>query len=304
LKTGEFDENVYLKTPTEELSVHAPGMLTGTTEVALEAVLDITSICSTVYGFTTDEQIRSDTYNGIVNLKTKISEDPATLMPLALDVVVAAASGNSRSEWEAIGNDTTLDGGKKNHQISKGVVTTVKTVFASATFIQGLPKMTEGLVKKLNAIKIKKGLDLNGLFLSNIQNKLSGLDASAQKRFLEDLGELSEDALQQLDDNFELLDEWAEIDKLAEASQASRKPEWLKKIQAGNEFNRLRASSYPYNEIYIKKSTGTGYYRLDSYKPGAEIVSRKFTQFDEIRNLKRNMMSMLKLLMYRLLKSC
>ncbi|WP_354360745.1 hypothetical protein [Pedobacter sp. UYP30] len=33
----------------------------------------------------------------------------------------------------------------------------------------------------------------------------------------------------------------------------------------------------------MKKPDGPGYYRLDSYKPGEEIVSRKYTQLSEIQ---------------------
>lgn len=67
-----------------------------------------------------------------------------------------------------------------------------------------------------------------------------------------------------------------------EAGKTSSKPEWLKKLQEGNEFNKSQSEFYPYNEVYIKKPDGNGYFRLDSYKPRQEIVSRKFTQFAEI----------------------
>jgi len=64
---------------------------------------------------------------------------------------------------------------------------------------------------------------------------------------------------------------------------SSQKPDWLKRLDAGNAFNAERASAYPYNEVYVNKPSGGGYYRLDSYDPDArEIVSRKFTQFSEI----------------------
>jgi filamentous hemagglutinin len=57
----------------------------------------------------------------------------------------------------------------------------------------------------------------------------------------------------------------------------------LQKIFDGNEFNRIRSSSYPNNEVYlINPKDPNRYVRLDSYKPGLEIVSRKYTQFSEI----------------------
>lgn len=60
-------------------------------------------------------------------------------------------------------------------------------------------------------------------------------------------------------------------------------PEWLRRIREGNRFNRERAAFYDYNEVYVKKPDGSGYYRLDSYNPGEEIVSRKHTQLSEIQ---------------------
>ena len=59
-------------------------------------------------------------------------------------------------------------------------------------------------------------------------------------------------------------------------------------------FNEERAKFYPFNEVYLeapKKETKVAgdspvkhkYVRLDSYAPYiGEIVSRKYTQFDEV----------------------
>ena len=58
-------------------------------------------------------------------------------------------------------------------------------------------------------------------------------------------------------------------------------------------FNKARAKFYPYNEVYLeapKKAinlpegspTKHQYVRLDSYVPGKEIVSRKYTQLSEV----------------------
>ncbi len=67
-------------------------------------------------------------------------------------------------------------------------------------------------------------------------------------------------------------------------SPVNGKPQWLQNIEAGNAFNSLRAPNYPYNEVYVNKPSGSGYYRLDSFNPTAgEIVSRKFTQFSAIQ---------------------
>ena len=58
-------------------------------------------------------------------------------------------------------------------------------------------------------------------------------------------------------------------------------------------FNKARAKFYPYNEVYLeapKKAINLPegspikhqYVRLDSYVPGKEIVSRKYTQLSEV----------------------
>ncbi|WDM67618.1 LysM peptidoglycan-binding domain-containing protein [Xanthomonas cucurbitae] len=66
--------------------------------------------------------------------------------------------------------------------------------------------------------------------------------------------------------------------------RVSSRPQWLQRLDAGNAFNSERASAYSYNEIYINRPGGSGYYRLDSYSPATgEIVSRKFTQFADIK---------------------
>lgn len=63
----------------------------------------------------------------------------------------------------------------------------------------------------------------------------------------------------------------------------SAKPGWLQNVQAGNKFNAEQSKNYPYNELYVNKPNGNGYYRVDSYNPATgEIVSRKFTQFADI----------------------
>jgi len=67
-------------------------------------------------------------------------------------------------------------------------------------------------------------------------------------------------------------------------SRASSRPEWLRRLDAGNDFNSQRAGAYPHNEVYINSPKGSGYTRLDSYNPRTgEIVSRKFTQLADVQ---------------------
>jgi hypothetical protein len=72
-------------------------------------------------------------------------------------------------------------------------------------------------------------------------------------------------------------------------ARVSSKPAWLQKLDAGNDFNRAQAPNYPYNEVYVDKPSGDGYFRLDSYNPDSgEIVSRKFTQLSDIQESTAN----------------
>ncbi|MHB9000580.1 MAG: RHS repeat-associated core domain-containing protein, partial [Thermoanaerobaculia bacterium] len=71
--------------------------------------------------------------------------------------------------------------------------------------------------------------------------------------------------------------------KFTETPRLSLKPKWLRDIEAGINFNKKHVFDYPYREVYIEKSGGKGYYRLDGYNSfTGEIVSRKLTQFSEI----------------------
>ena len=62
-------------------------------------------------------------------------------------------------------------------------------------------------------------------------------------------------------------------------------PDFVKKQwEAGNNFNKENRPRYPYNEIELEAIEGNGKkYVVDSYIPGKEIVSRKFTQLAEVQ---------------------
>jgi hypothetical protein len=49
-------------------------------------------------------------------------------------------------------------------------------------------------------------------------------------------------------------------------------------MEAGNEFNRQMRPHYPYNEVRLDNNKV-----MDSYRPGQEIVERKFTQLSNIQ---------------------
>ncbi|ONI88843.1 hypothetical protein ALI22I_17920 [Saccharothrix sp. ALI-22-I] len=73
-----------------------------------------------------------------------------------------------------------------------------------------------------------------------------------------------------------------------DSGTGSSRPEWLDNLQEGNEFNRRREPYYEdqggANEVHVEPRTEHNQYRrVDSYVPGEEIVSRKYTQLSEIQ---------------------
>jgi hypothetical protein len=66
-------------------------------------------------------------------------------------------------------------------------------------------------------------------------------------------------------------------------------PAWLARLWAeGADFNRSRRFAYEFNELWVKKNQGLGYWVLDSYGPrdplwGQGPVSRKISQLAEIQ---------------------
>lgn len=73
-----------------------------------------------------------------------------------------------------------------------------------------------------------------------------------------------------------------------DTGSGSSRPEWLRDLDEGNEFNRRREPYYEEqggaNEVHVEPRTEHNQYRrVDSYVPGEEIVSRKHTQLSNIQ---------------------
>jgi Flp pilus assembly pilin Flp len=79
------------------------------------------------------------------------------------------------------------------------------------------------------------------------------------------------------------------VDLLVHNDNESSCPDWLRdRLEAGNDFNREREGHYTElggaNEVHVgPRTSGNQYQRVDSYIPGEEIVSRKYTQLAEIQ---------------------
>lgn len=64
-----------------------------------------------------------------------------------------------------------------------------------------------------------------------------------------------------------------------ETSKSKSLPDWLKKrFEEGNKFNEENRPRYPHNEVYLKSGK-----RVDSYRPGREIVERKYSQLGDVK---------------------
>ena len=107
-------------------------------------------------------------------------------------------------------------------------------------------------------------------------------------KFLKRLQGLEDYMLRELDHDGKALTSYINCFK----SNDGRGHDGFKRIE-GNLFNKARAKVYRFNEVYLeapKKATKLAedspakrkYVRLDSYVPNKEIVSRKYTQFDEV----------------------
>ncbi len=79
-----------------------------------------------------------------------------------------------------------------------------------------------------------------------------------------------------------------EADQAAPAATGRTVRNWLADVRVGQAFDRTQAAQYQFNQIYVVKNAGKGYWILDSYGPldarlGAGPVSRKFTQLADIQ---------------------
>jgi hypothetical protein len=77
----------------------------------------------------------------------------------------------------------------------------------------------------------------------------------------------------------------------SEIAATASKPDWLVRLQEGNDFDDEQGLKYEeaggYNEVYVDKppdlvTDGSKYVRVDSYLHDDEIVSRKMTQLGDI----------------------
>lgn len=204
IKTGKVAERVYLDKTNEEAYIKVPGIVTGSTEAGLSVITDITAAVVMIYDIAVDEEVRKETYNGLVKIKDEIKENPSQLFPLLKDVILEAVTGNTSEDWEQTTQEET-DKGKKSHLLSKGAVKTTMSVVVGGKILAELPKAAEKLAIKIATIKkaIKEADDLKDVskriasFTSKtLDDKLKEIadawkkfypEVFAERKFFEDL---------------------------------------------------------------------------------------------------------------------
>ncbi|MCX2682004.1 fibronectin type III domain-containing protein [Galbibacter sp. EGI 63066] len=178
LKTGTVEETTYLESTEPTEVVHAPGLVTGSTEAAVRAVTDVTGIVVLVYDLSVDEEARQQTWQGLKKVKDEIVDEPSALFPLLSDIIIEEATGNTPEDWAEINNEG-ADSGRKGHLTTKGAVRTTITVFTSGKLILKLPKIADDLAAKLLNAK-----------LWNKFKKADGFTENMLQTFKKDINEL------------------------------------------------------------------------------------------------------------------
>lgn len=152
LKTAKIEEDAYLDSPKGEVVIAIPGMGTGTIEAGVKTITDITEPVIMLYDLAVDKEARTEAYNGLVQIKEQVKDDPASLFPLLGEIILEEFSGNTSEEWLEANSDQT-DSGRQSHLLTKGTVRTVASVFASGKFLAKVPDMADNLAKKMAKIK-------------------------------------------------------------------------------------------------------------------------------------------------------
>lgn len=82
--------------------------------------------------------------------------------------------------------------------------------------------------------------------------------------------------------------EVVEVDRGVAGGTGRGLADWLARVRKGRQFDLDRNVYYDFNQVYVTKNSGSGYWVLDSYGPkdsalGAGPVSRKFTQIADVQ---------------------
>lgn len=252
LGEGQIKEQVYLS--SSKAAIHAPGVVTGSVEVAAQKVTDLTSLGKLVYDVATDKQTRADIADQFQNIKDQIGDNPKEFFPILGEVILTVGTGNTSEDWDKSVNSK--DNGEKSHLATRGVGNTVITLISGVAIVKELPEIADKLGDAIKKVKKAGNFIKNGKFIDEL------LEADYQKYLTRKSkqGKAPKDRL-----------EWKES-----------RDYWLhdSPMARGNEFNRKAEKNnwYQYNEVHLENGK-----RLDSYDAvKGEIVSRKATDLESI----------------------
>ena len=252
LGEGQIKEQVYLS--SSKAVIHAPGVVTGSVEVAAQKVTDLTSLGKLVYDVATDKQTRADIADQFQNIKDQIGDNPKEFFPILGEVILTVGTGNTSEDWDKSVNSK--DNGEKSHLATRGVGNTVITLISGVAIVKELPEIADKLGDAIKKVKKAGNFIKNGKFIDEL------LEADYQKYLTRKSkqGKAPKDRL-----------EWKES-----------RDYWLNDspMARGNEFNKKAIDNdwYDFNEVHLENGK-----RLDSYDPDlGEIVSRKATDLESI----------------------
>ena len=253
LKTGQIKEQVYLS--SSKAAIHAPGVVTGSVEVAAQKVTDLTSLGKLVYDVATDKQTRADIANQFQNIKDQIGDNPKEFFPILGEVILTIGTGNTSEDWDKSVNSK--DNGEKSHLATRGVGNTVITLISSVAIVKELPEIADKLGDAIKKVKKAGNFIKNGKFIDEL------LEADYQKYLTRKSkqGKAPKDRL-----------EWKES-----------RDYWLNDspMARGNEFNKKawKEEWYPAWEVQLDNGKF-----MDGYNPYTkEIISRKATDLADIQ---------------------
>ena len=252
LGEGQIKEQVYLS--SSKAAIHAPGVVTGSVEVAAQKVTDLTSLGKLVYDVATDKQTRADIADQFQNIKDQIGDNPKEFFPILGEVILTVGTGNTSEDWDKSINSK--DNGEKSHLATRGVGNTVITLISGVAIVKELPEIADKLGDAIKKVKKAGNFIKNGKFIDEL------LEADYQKYLTRKSkqGKTPKDRL-----------EWKES-----------RDYWLNDspMARGNKFNETAKNGlwYDFNEVHLENGK-----RLDSYDEiKGEIVSRKATDLESI----------------------
>ena len=144
LKTSELPEKIYRSSEKDKVVIHAPGIITGATEVVAQKVTDLTSLGVLAWDIAVDEQVREDLWQQFLIIKEQVGEDPQQFIPLLSDVLVSATTGNTPEEWKRV-ISLEEDFGKRSHLVTRGAGNAIISVASGTIFFRKLPEVAENL---------------------------------------------------------------------------------------------------------------------------------------------------------------